>query len=193
MNMSSLEVYYNKDLFDKAHVPYPKAGWTWDDFVNDAKAITNLSTPDEKITAWALTRNLSASRPSLGRTAANRGRPRPSTHLTLDTPAAKEAFQWFVDLQMKYHVVASQDERSLRAGRDALPVQHARYVAPKPPRGACPAHKQRLHMGRGAAARGQDDSWSILHTDAYCIAKASKNKDLAWKFVEYANGPVGQI
>ncbi len=24
MNMSSLEVYYNKDLFDKAKVPYPK-------------------------------------------------------------------------------------------------------------------------------------------------------------------------
>ena len=33
----------------------------------------------------------------------------------------------------------------------------------------------------------------ILHTDAYCISKASKNKDLAWKFVEYANGPVGQV
>jgi multiple sugar transport system substrate-binding protein len=33
---------------------------------------------------------------------------------------------------------------------------------------------------------------SILHSDAYCISKASKNKDLAWKFVEYANGPVGQ-
>jgi multiple sugar transport system substrate-binding protein len=33
----------------------------------------------------------------------------------------------------------------------------------------------------------------ILHSDAYCISKASKNKDLAWKFVEYANGPVGQV
>ena len=27
---SPLAIYYNKDLFDKAGVPYPKDGWTWD-------------------------------------------------------------------------------------------------------------------------------------------------------------------
>jgi multiple sugar transport system substrate-binding protein len=34
---------------------------------------------------------------------------------------------------------------------------------------------------------------SILHSDAYCISAESANKDLAWKFVEYANGPEGQV
>ena len=34
------------------------------------------------------------------------------TKLTLDTPEAKEAFQWFVDLQNKHHVVANQVENS---------------------------------------------------------------------------------
>jgi multiple sugar transport system substrate-binding protein len=33
---------------------------------------------------------------------------------------------------------------------------------------------------------------SILHSDAYCISKAAPNKDLAWRFVEYATGPTGQ-
>lgn len=37
-----LVVYYNKDLFDAAGVPYPPAtgGWTWDEFIETAKALT---------------------------------------------------------------------------------------------------------------------------------------------------------
>jgi multiple sugar transport system substrate-binding protein len=31
----------------------------------------------------------------------------------------------------------------------------------------------------------------ILHSDAYCMSKASKVKDEAWSFVEYAVGPKG--
>ncbi|MCP3773322.1 sugar ABC transporter substrate-binding protein [Paenibacillus sp. MZ04-78.2] len=34
-------MYYNKKLFNEANVPYPKAGWTWDDFKETAKKLTN--------------------------------------------------------------------------------------------------------------------------------------------------------
>ena len=40
---SAYAVFFNKDLFDKAHVPYPKAGWTYSDFTTAAAAITKLS------------------------------------------------------------------------------------------------------------------------------------------------------
>ncbi|GHV24184.1 sugar ABC transporter substrate-binding protein [Spirochaetia bacterium] len=33
-------VFYNKELFDKAGVPYPKDNWTWEDFRSTAKALT---------------------------------------------------------------------------------------------------------------------------------------------------------
>jgi multiple sugar transport system substrate-binding protein len=32
---------------------------------------------------------------------------------------------------------------------------------------------------------------NILHSDAYCLTKASGSKDAAWRFVEYALGPEG--
>lgn len=39
-----LLLYYNKDMFDKANVPYPPAeldqAWTWDEFVETAKKLT---------------------------------------------------------------------------------------------------------------------------------------------------------
>ncbi|HTG46406.1 MAG TPA: ABC transporter substrate-binding protein [Actinomycetota bacterium] len=38
--VDNLAIVYNKDLFDAAHVPYPTADWTWDDFANAAKALT---------------------------------------------------------------------------------------------------------------------------------------------------------
>jgi multiple sugar transport system substrate-binding protein len=37
---STLAVYYNKAIFDAAGVPYPEAGWTWDDLLATAEALT---------------------------------------------------------------------------------------------------------------------------------------------------------
>ncbi|MGE4584638.1 MAG: extracellular solute-binding protein [Sphaerochaeta sp.] len=34
-------LYYNKTMFDKAGIPYPKAPWTWDDFEKTAQMLTN--------------------------------------------------------------------------------------------------------------------------------------------------------
>ena len=39
--LDSLCVVYNKKLFAAAGVPAPQAGWTWDDFITTAKALTN--------------------------------------------------------------------------------------------------------------------------------------------------------
>lgn len=34
-------VYYNKDIFDAAGVPYPSGSWTWDEYVATAKKLTD--------------------------------------------------------------------------------------------------------------------------------------------------------
>ena len=36
-------VFYNKDIFDAAGVPYPQGNWTWDDYVATAEKLTNVS------------------------------------------------------------------------------------------------------------------------------------------------------
>ncbi len=33
-------LFYNKDAFDAAGIPHPQAGWTWDDFLSAAEALT---------------------------------------------------------------------------------------------------------------------------------------------------------
>lgn len=193
MNMSSLEVYYNKDLFDKAHVPYPKAGWTWDDFLQAAIAITNLSTPDEKIYGVGIDPQLIRLAPFVwqngGDIVDDLVHP---TRLTLDTPAAREAFQWFVDLQVKHHVVATQVENASEQDQTRFLFNTLGMWLLS--RRVVPALRTASGFTWDVAPLPQGKQQAgILHSDAYCISKASKNKDLAWKFVEYANGTVGQV
>lgn len=39
-DINIMGLYYNKDLFDKAHIPYPDASWTWDDLKRAAEKLT---------------------------------------------------------------------------------------------------------------------------------------------------------
>lgn len=45
-------VVYNKRLFDAAHLPYPTADWTWDDFLRDARALTRDTDGDGRVDQW---------------------------------------------------------------------------------------------------------------------------------------------
>ncbi len=49
-------LYYNKDLFKAAGLDEPKNGWTWDDFLKDAKALTKKDASG-KATQWGFSAN----------------------------------------------------------------------------------------------------------------------------------------
>src|SRR5690606_34734876 len=39
-DISNVVLFYNRDLFAKAGIPEPRAGWNWDDFVETAQKLT---------------------------------------------------------------------------------------------------------------------------------------------------------
>jgi len=58
-DFATLVLYYNKDLFQKWDVPYPRPGWTWEDFLTTAKALSRegdygflLETWNEELFPW---------------------------------------------------------------------------------------------------------------------------------------------
>ena len=65
-NISSLVVYYNKDMFEKAGVATPKAGWKWDDMVAPRRSCKR---PTARSTVSGWSRRSSGSHRSSGRTA----------------------------------------------------------------------------------------------------------------------------
>jgi multiple sugar transport system substrate-binding protein len=112
------------------------------------------------------------------------------TRFTFDEPQARQAIQAFFDLRTVQGVVptdqeveAEDDESRFTNGRLAMLLSSRRSV---------PTFRE--------AAKFDWDIVSlpilqrpagILHSDAYCMTKASDEKDAAWRFVEFALGPEG--
>jgi multiple sugar transport system substrate-binding protein len=193
-NMSSPVIYYNKAIFDAAGLPYPHDDWTWDDFVATAKTLTQNFDRDGLIDIYGL-----GVEPSLVRAAPfiwMNGAdivddPAAPTRLTLDSPASKEALAWFIALQTIHKVVpdavaeeSESSESRFLNGRLAMLMESRR---------ASPEFRaiQAFDWDVAALPVGKERA-SILHSDAYCISAASKHKDAAWAFIEFANTDQGQ-
>ncbi len=99
-------VYFNKDLFDAAGVPYPQEGWTWNDLLDAAQRLT-LRDESGRTTQWGF---LCASWIDFWRLfiLQNGGEVFDDwahpTRCTLDSPEAIEALTFVQDLIYKYKV-----------------------------------------------------------------------------------------
>lgn len=51
-DFTPMVLYYNKDLFDAARVPYPDSAWTWDEFLAAAQRLTRDTDGDRAVDQW---------------------------------------------------------------------------------------------------------------------------------------------
>ena len=193
-NISSLVVYYNKDLFDQAGVPYPAEDWTWQDFLSAARTLTQDGDNDGNTDQFGagISAELIRLAPFIwqaGGTIVD-DEAKPFT-LMLDTEEAFTTGEFFFGLQTNDHVVpnaeqeASEDsETRFINGTLAMFFNSRRGV---------PTYRDSAKFDWDVAALPQlKEPATILHSDAYCLPSASKNKDAAWAFIEYANSVEGQ-
>jgi multiple sugar transport system substrate-binding protein len=195
-NISSLVVYYNKDLFDAAGLDYPEDDWTWDEFLSAAKALTLDVDGDGRVNQYGLGTEASIFRlaPFVwgngGELVVLESGLRP-IRLALDSRAAREAVEWFVALQTEHGVVpdalaeaAESSESRFIGGRTAMYLNSRRGV---------PTYRRIDGFDWDVAALPQrEQEAGILHSDAYCMAAATPDKDAAWTFIEFANSAQGQ-
>lgn len=193
-NVSSLVMYYNKTLFDAAGVDTPSATWTWDDFVAAARALT-MDVDGDGVTdqyGVSIDPNFYRLAPFIwqngGELVDDMDNP---TRLAIDSPEAQEAFQWFVDLQVKEQVVPNAAAEAARDGESRfLDGTVGMYFNS---RRSTPTMRtiESFDWDVAPLPAGQQPA-SVLHVDGYCLAAQTKNKEAAWKFIEYANSPTGQ-
>ena len=128
------------------------------------------------------------------------------THLTfadkelcLELPSSMEAMQYFVDLSAKHYVspkpdvTASSSDYSLFSSQKCAMLINTRYAVgvfrktiDGSSRDSFNWDVAPLPVYEGGIAAGHSGS------EAYCITKKSRNKEAAWKFIEFLSGPVGQ-
>lgn len=87
-------VFYNKKIFDDAGVPYPTGNWTWDDYANIAKKLSN----PEKGIYGSLAQNWDYMLYTPTNQSLISAYKKDGTS-NFDDPSWKESLKWFNDLQ----------------------------------------------------------------------------------------------
>ena len=192
-NVSSLVVYYNADLFADAGLPLPAEGWTWNDMVQSAEALTHDDDGDGAAEVHGLGVD-----PEIIRLApfiwSNGGTlvddEADTTRFDFDAPAVT-AMQRFLDLRSVHGVTPtdveaeSEDfETRFLNGRLGMLMESRRVV---PTLRTITSFRWDV-----APVPILSEPASVLHADAYCITEGSDAKDASWRFVEFALGPEGQ-
>jgi multiple sugar transport system substrate-binding protein len=193
-NISSLVVYYNKDMFDAAGLPYPSNEWTWDDFVAYGKALTQDTDGDGFMDQYGLGTDTLFFRivpfiaQNQGAIVDNVDYP---TRLTMNRQVSMEAMQWYVDLRLVHGIVPTREEEaSMDSESRFVGGVTAMYLNSR--RGT-PTYREITAFDWDVAPlpKGVQKA-GLLHTDGYCMSASTANKEAAWTFIEFANSPEGQ-
>ena len=112
-------IFYDKEAFDAAGVPYPEPGWTWDDFLSKAKALTERE--GDEVVRWGFVWRLRDPLPFI------QGRAGPLVDTSaeppdplLDRPEVAEAVHWLADLALVHQVMPYlEPEQSGPTGSEA--------------------------------------------------------------------------
>jgi multiple sugar transport system substrate-binding protein len=168
-NVSSLVVYYNKDLFRAAGVAAPRAGWTWRQFVDTAIELT-----DRDAGVYGL-----GVEPSLIRVApfvwSNGGElvKADESAFALDTPAARDALGPLLLLRRQYGVIPGEEE--VEAEDDEARFQNGRLGMVLSSRRSTPAFRTITTFDWDVAPLPRHErAAGILHSDAYCTDPARR-------------------
>ncbi len=194
-NISSLVVFYNKDLFLKNKVPLPTATWTWSEMREAAIKLTQDTDSDKKVDTFGLAVESELVRVApfvwqIGSDIVDN--PSKPTKLTLDAPLTREAIDFFIGLRARYGVtppeLAGEDATEMfRDGKLGMLLFSRRVV---------PALRKITGFTWDVAPLPLHDPAAkpatVLHSDAMCMPVAGKNKAGAWDFIRYADGPEGQ-
>lgn len=192
-NISSLVVYYNRDLFRKARLKDPRPGWTYKEFIRAARALTGPVPAGNAVRTYGVGLD-----PSIVRLAPfvwSAGGdivddPDGPTSFTIDSARGREGLFAFLDLQggerlapFEQEIEAKGLEERFLGGELGMVLSSRREV---------PTFRTIEDFEWDVASFPTlREPASVLHSDAYCLAKG-EGADAAWRFVEFAAGPAGQ-
>lgn len=187
-----LEVlYYNKDIFDEAGVPYPDESWTWDDLLAAAEQLTVVE-DNGRVSRYALAMEGGKFQLWIGQNGGGiLDDMRNPSRCTLTEPEAVEAVQFFKDMMDNNYAMqpanlsqAGGDAAVFQSGQAAMIIQNASRVSAFNDAGMnydvavvpIPADGQRAAAAGGAA---------------WVMSAQSDNKEEAWTFLQWLQSTDG--
>lgn len=179
-------LYYNKDLFDKAKISYPNWDWTWEDWLDAAKSLTNINankwgmyipTYDEgglyQIIWEAGGHILNSDR----------------TKFTLTSPETLKGLQFMYDVRYKYYVNPS--ESYMQGLSD--PFMTGNFGTVLGISSSVVGYKSLpFKWGIAPIPKGPGGRYMSLNQLAYVVSSKTQNIQADWEFIKFLIGPEGQ-
>ncbi len=184
-------IYYNKNMFDAAGLPYPKPDWTWDDFVANAKALTKDSNGDGKIDQWGtwVDPGMQISRPWTIWGAGGDFLNADHTKATFNSPETVEGVRWLVELVTKHKVAPVPGPQQVDVFESGQVAMHPAGMWMIPEYNNIKNFKWDVTMIPKHPKTGLQAG--PIDTGLWSITSISKNQDASWEFLKVLCGPPG--
>jgi multiple sugar transport system substrate-binding protein len=194
-DFTPLGVYLNKKIFDEYGVEVPQDGWTWNDLLEKAQALTKDVDGDGKTDIWGiqLTSNWTTGFEYWVAAAGGRLISEDGTQFVgfMDSPETIEAVQFFADLYNKYKVAPPPADFSLWAGGNAEfeNGKAAMRIFGRWPQAGYKTNPN-LDLGVVGVPAGKVRA-NILFWSGFSIFGGTKHPEEAWRFLSYYTGEEG--
>ncbi|TDF98775.1 ABC transporter substrate-binding protein [Paenibacillus piri] len=181
---NSTVIHYNKKIFDEMKVPYPKDGWTWDDFLETAKKLTVDKNGDGKIDQYGflVTDRLFSAAPFIYG-AGGKFMTDDFSKALINSPEGKEALQYYVDLVQKHKVAMRLPGANPANMFDAFVSGQAAMVSL--PRGSIVNILGKMEFDIAHNPKGPKGIGGVFGIGGYAIMSNTKHPDEAWTFMKW--------
>jgi multiple sugar transport system substrate-binding protein len=191
-DLNTIVLYYNKDMFDKAGIPYPDDTWDWAKLRDVAKQLTKDDNGDGKVDQWGFyTETTDMENDWLSLVWQNGGDVlAPDGKSTvLDTDQAAGGIQFLQDLIWKDKVmpdpaISAETGDAFEQGQAAMEANGSWLV---------PTHTAAgINFGVAPLPAGPAGRFTSVNPTGAVVYKGSKNPDAAWAFAQYLASPAAQ-
>lgn len=186
LDFTPVVMYYNKRLFDEARVEHPRPGWTWEEFLEKARALTVRDTSRRRTTQYGLNfiNVMSLWAPWIwlngGDVLSPDGRIA-SGHF--DGEQTVGAIRFLVSLIREHGVAPSLSESTaagvdlFRTGRAAMNVAgHWMMIEYR---------KDQLDIGVAPLPTNTGRPETVIYEAGLAINRSTRQRDLAWEYIKY--------
>jgi multiple sugar transport system substrate-binding protein len=193
-DLSTMAIFYNKNLFDEAGVAYPTGSWTWDEFLDACQKMTK-DTGSGRIDQWGwllpiFDWTIDVPLSTNGASWFNED----DTICTMDTPEAIETVQWLADLRLVHGVVPTIAEQGdvplFETGRAAMTWGNPEAVQVIATRVGPPRENDKFLWDVALFPHKVKDGNAVAG-GSFAIGTTTEHPEEAWKFVKfYTSAPI---
>jgi len=198
-SFSTVCLWYNRNLFDQAHLAYPTGDWTHDDLIAAAKKLTRDIDGDGKPDYWGFFTDVHWNRfPAWIWQCAGEFTTPDMLHSAFDSPATVQGFRWLADLYAKHNVMPLKPAHS-QATIDIFFSGHLAMIAET-------RHFLSRFFGENGSPKSLPFDWdvaelphgarraTVLMVDQAIIpaSLSPERKKMAWDYLKFLSSDAGQ-